>query len=334
MPPQDLPGSVPVQITPPSPPQSEGHPFLPLLVVFIVLVVGGSFFYFRFPAFLTTTQGEGTLYLGLAPQGSTDTNLYSYDLDTKQLAPIPTQLAGANTITFSPDGKLSAFVGWQEDSDSQVYVSSLETGNLYQLTRDNLFYKRLPQWSPDGEHVAFTATDNLAAGTSLEDWGAYTVDMQGYTYKIASGAYPVWLSAELGLILRTDGVYLFNLAEKNVVKIISVNGEAQFNMRLAVSPDKKTLAWSTPGGGKIHLYTIKSLTPVSIEEVATLDTHGFWIAFSPDSTKLAVQEVDWETLTTRPNPRISIFDLSVGGSKKVLDLSQYNQQYMFLSDWR
>ena len=340
MPPQNLPGETPTQPAPTFqgsnvvPPVSAGHPFLPLLIVLIVLIVGGAFFFFRFPLFVDQPQGQGSLYLGLAPINSSKVQLYTYDLGSKELVPVQTGTDSANSVGFSNDGALRAFVGWQDVGNSQVYVSSLATNTLYLLTKDSLSYKRLPRWSPDDQRIAFTAT-TIASPATLADWSGYVVDREGITHRISSGAYPDWLTDNEGVILRTDGLYLFNLAEKHVVRVIpTISGDARFNMRIAVSPDKKRLAWSMPDNGSIQLYDITSLTPVTLENAGVLESHSFWVEFSPDSSKLAAQEVEWNALNTNPRPRIVIFDLESKQKETVLDLSSYNQQYMFLSEWK
>ena len=117
-----------------------------------------------------------------------------------------------------------------------------------------------------------------------------------------------------------------------------LNSKAAFNMRLAVSPDKTKLAWSAPSIGKVYVYAIRSLESsfdtLSLEKTLEINSHSFWVVFSPNSNYLATQEVDWDKIyTDDPKPRIVIFNTE-GERVRQIDLPGYNQQTMFLSEWK
>ena len=59
---------------------------------------------------------------------------------------------------------------------------------------------------------------------------------------------------------------------------------------------------------------------------------SFWPVFSPDGRYLIVQEVD--SVTGLDSPHLTAYDLSNDYKKEILDLSDFDQGKMFLTDWK
>lgn len=304
-----------------------------LVSVFIlILLLGGALYFLENPFF--EKAPSGTLYLGLAEQNSFIPKLHAYDIKTKTLSPLNEQTFGANTLSFAPDGEKFVFSGWKETGNSQLYVINESAGYEKQLTTDALKRKRTPKWSPDGFSIAFTATESDSP-EGVKDWGVYVSDLDGRVIRVAPGMYPLWLSETRGLFLGTDGIYAFDVSQKALGKVIRLTGgNTTENMRIAISPDLKHFAWSIPDKGTIYIYDVASLDPLVFEKSKEIASNSFWVVFSPNSKYLAAQEVEWGTLETAPNPRIVAFNLKDDSRTELLNLSAYNQQAMFLSDWR
>ncbi len=318
---------------------SQKHTKIVLTAVLTAFILGGVFLYSSLSGSgdgQPVSVPSGNLYLGLAPAGSNNPSIHRYDLVSSKISPVSLITPNANSTSISPSGNLLAFVGWKEGDLSHIFIMDLLKNVSYQLTSDNPLFPRGPRWSPDDRLIAFTASRSKAPDfRDLDSWGAYVSNLRGETTLIASGAYPEWLTENRGLFLRSDGVYAFDLQSKKIGLVLPmVNSKAAFNMRLAVSPDKTKLAWSAPSIGKVYVYGIKSPEPLSLEKILEIDSHSFWVIFSPDSKYLATQEVDWDKIySDDPKPRIVI--LGDGGERvRQIDLPGYNQQAMFLSDWR
>jgi hypothetical protein len=102
-------------------------------------------------------------------------------------------------------------------------------------------------------------------------------------------------------------------------------------MKMSVSKSGRLLAWSKPDDGKLLIYNISDTS--APELMRTLDVHGFWSAFSPDDTLVAIQAVDWERIADKPNPRIEIYRIVDGELVYRVWLPGFIQTAMFLTDW-
>ncbi|MEK7505770.1 MAG: hypothetical protein AAB597_02660 [Patescibacteria group bacterium] len=322
---------------------STRHTKIILSAVLLILLIGVGTLYSNLKnisGVQAPAAPSGNIYLGLAPGNSSNPSIYAYDLARGNLSPVSLITPNANSVSISSDGNLLSFVGWKEDNISHVFVLDIFKNTSYQVTSDSPKLPRAPRWSPDNRQVAFTAsTAQTPDFRDLDSWGAYVSSLRGETIFIAPGAYPEWLTEERGLFLRSDGVYTFDLKSKKIGLVLPMlNSKAAFNMRLAVSPDKTKLAWSAPSIGKVYVYAIRSLESsfdtLSLEKTLEINSHSFWVVFSPNSNYLATQEVDWDKIyTDDPKPRIVIFNTE-GERVRQIDLPGYNQQTMFLSEWK
>lgn len=104
---------------------------------------------------------------------------------------------------WSPDGKnIVLSIELNHDSSTRhLYLVSLETGEINQLTADDAVYFS-PSWSPDGTKLVFIK--------SIQDTGPYTYDL--YTLDIESSAIsPIATNSdhEYGVVWSPDGTKLF-----------------------------------------------------------------------------------------------------------------------------
>jgi Tol biopolymer transport system component/predicted Ser/Thr protein kinase len=87
----------------------------------------------------------------------------STQISLAQLTITPfTSFPGNETqASFSPDGKKIVFVwGGDSDDNSDIYVKTIETGDLVRLTH-NPAEDVSPVWSPDGRRIAFLRSSNI-----------------------------------------------------------------------------------------------------------------------------------------------------------------------------
>ena len=78
-----------------------------------------------------------------------------------------------NSVRVSPDGNAVAFEADKADWDQQIFRSELwlyringTGGTLIQLTQSG--HDSSPQWSPDGQWIAFVSERKIAAGKDAE----------------------------------------------------------------------------------------------------------------------------------------------------------------------
>lgn len=105
----------------------------------------------------------------------------------------------ASQPSWSPDGRQLAFVelpsdlpktGWYAQ---QLYVVSLETGHVRQLTRFSAFPggASSPSWSPDGRHILFSGKTSRAEGARPDVW-VLAADGSSLRRVLVQAADPAW----------------------------------------------------------------------------------------------------------------------------------------------
>ncbi|MCD6356910.1 MAG: PD40 domain-containing protein, partial [Anaerolineaceae bacterium] len=77
------------------------------------------------------------------------------------------------SLAFSPDGRQLAFMGAIDGPTSDLYLYSLESGKLLQLT-DGRTQGYQPVWSPDGKYILHTGAEGFGTGAGFETKGVWT----------------------------------------------------------------------------------------------------------------------------------------------------------------
>lgn len=115
----------------------------------------------------------------------------------------------ASTATFSPDGKLLAFVRDTPDKMRRLMIANAEDGSgereIYAVSDNHRLIE--PRWSPDGERFAFVASDVTEKGRV---WGIYEIPAAGGDVKpilapqIGKVYAPFWLRDGSGLLYNAE----------------------------------------------------------------------------------------------------------------------------------
>ncbi len=289
----------------------------------------------------SSTKPSGNIHLTLEPiDGSVPQGLYFFNLESKELQtfPIKENIPAITSEISTVDEDIIAFISWDANSLSQIFT--IDTSNKLLKITDSSTLKLSPEWSFSGDDIAYSALELSKAGDfeSLmpEDWDVYVTDLKGNETFISDGVYPKWSpNNEKILLMKNDGLYLYssrgNLNKGKLVWKV-VGGEALISsMRLDVSPDGKMLAWSNIESGEIVLININSWETADMSIYKRIPSESFWPVFSPDSKSLVVQEIDYNAVDS--NPRLVIYNLNTFTRETVLDLSDFNQGKMFVSDW-
>jgi Tol biopolymer transport system component len=118
--------------------------------------------------------------------GRNELELWAIDVDGSDARPLVPGLHVSGTPAWSPDGSSIAVAADGGDGRSHVFVLSLSSGEVRQLTKH---LSRAPAWSPDGGRIAFLARD-------LSPWRIYINDVRG-----GSGSEvvtpPIWVGSTL-----------------------------------------------------------------------------------------------------------------------------------------
>src|SRR5215813_6619403 len=99
------------------------------------------------------------------------TYIYLYDIATKKLERLTKSKWDESSISWSPDGKSIAFMSSHADDpdrepSAQLYVADATAGVTEKLltTADNRANRTRPEWSPDGNWIAFLEGDEKKFG--------------------------------------------------------------------------------------------------------------------------------------------------------------------------
>jgi len=304
-----------------------------------------------------TPSPQGELYLTLTPKSGGPTDGYIYDFKTKNIRPISDATNSADYLSlfysFDDSGTKNTYIGVSNYSS----VISNKNNQLALFFKNGTFSKeekilslsQAPMGpaviSPNAKQILFTQRSKKVKNGSVPNTDDLSIilvkqqkDGKWNSKRLWSGAYPQWVTNGLFYYLKNDGIYLGMLDSNFEDKVWKTNGILASNSRLSISNNKKYLAWTLPGAGKVIIFSSKydkKIKTFVLKELYTIKTSAFWVVFSPDGTKFAVQAVNWNTLETDPNPRIEIYSTKTG--KKAYDdisLNYFIQTAMFLTDWR
>lgn len=282
---------------------------------------------------------EGKLYLTLIPNdGRRDIDIYTYDVISNKLERMEKELPDGVNVTgsVSPDGLQFAFMGLDGKGFMQLFVKKHAEGNkesVRQVTDDDLKFKREPSWAPGSHRVAYSvAPSDKEKDSGLPDsWSVYISDLNNRETFITNGYNPLFSPDGNSLIiLKNDGLYLYSLVNRELSKVWGIGGQANTFMKLSLSNDARTLSWSDHlahnNNGALLIFDIKSWNPFGIELKRQLERYTFHSQFSPDGKYLA-------TLIGNQDPYVELINLDNFATQKILDLTGFSTEYLWLSDW-
>ena len=287
---------------------------------------------------------EGKIVLSLRDKGSTDSiSVYEHRIGRSKLVKLARDEGSYYGPRTSYDDTLVAFSVLTNGAGNHMHVASSDPDDteFIQLSKNDTTIARLPSWSFDGDHLAFMARRDAAGDTlDVSSWEIQVADVavpESARY-VTTGAHPIFLADGSILVLKSDGLYRYLEVVgvwhgERIVEV--VNGAAFANMHLALSRDGTKLAWSNFEAGTLDIYIVKidsDTKGVAIIKDDELPVYGFWPVFSPDGKYVALEEV--ESASAPLDQKLVAFDLSSGEKIFMTDLSPYEQDSLFITEWR
>jgi WD40 repeat protein/transcriptional regulator with XRE-family HTH domain len=262
---------------------------------------------------------DGTL---LATSGS-DKNIQIWDAATyKNLLAYKAQDAGAKSITFSVDGKQLAIAS----DDGAARVLDIETGEILFELRGHTKAVHAITFSPDGKQLATSSLDK-----SIRFWDAATGKELATWRDIQDPSNQLIYSPDGARILFVDAPVLF--AQPGLLHVVEAgSGEEIYRAPVgyygfALSPDGKRLALIPPDMRFIRILDASNGQP--LYNLPRPPNRITWMAFSPDSSRLAVGGYDRKVHLWDTGTGIKLFTLS--GHSELVGVVTFSPDGMHLA---
>lgn len=284
-------------------------------------------------------NGAASLFYSFSPNGNHTVFVGASTDEFNDAGGDRSQAFQVRRATVEPGAESGLFPTNSEvDADRQLFPDWHDSARI---TEEAIPLKRLPSIN-NAKSVLFVGRPDFdpeidSALAPAEAWTIYQVGEEWST-EVVRGTHPKWVNDSKFIFMKNDGLYLYDTADSSQVRIWETpDGTLLSNMKLDLSNDGSLVAWTAPDAGNVTLLSVDSWEAArpNLELLGQIDVHGFWTVISPDAEFVAVQAVDWESLEDNPKPRIEFYSTE---TLEKLDyefpLHEYNQQRMFMSDWR
>ena len=300
--------------------------YAPVLILVAILI--GVLLYSNLNE--STNSPTGAILLDLATLGERTDFQYHFNTQTGDLVKKP------EIGHFASDGRdgRSIVAIDNEGTSRAVFIFDVETGAHERFAPGDITQKLLPVLSPDRTRVAYTVYPNdIKELQRPSGWSIFVAKRGENPEAVAFGTDPHWSpDGRLILFIADDGLNLFDTERRQQYTAWQLNdAAANVAMKMDVSQDGKMLAWSNPWNNEIVIAQIESWDPFNAAVIRRIETQAFWPTFSPDGSWLAYEEVEWGK--PNDNPRLMLYHIPTEKTVFAADLSEYDQEQMFITDW-
>lgn len=205
------------------------------------------------PRLVRASAQNETAYLRTAPQANrltyvawqTDVNLWALPGPLAPTRTAPQRLPVASTYTeghadYAPNGEHIVFVS-DRSGAAELWRANLRTQETMRLTSLGNATLTRPQWSPDGQHIAFEMRTDGQAGIYLIDAAGGRVE------QLTASTYD-----EVGPSWSSDGRFLYFSSNREGMWQIWKR-ELTTGMEIQVTQDGGYMAHEAPSGASLYL---------------------------------------------------------------------------------
>jgi hypothetical protein len=281
---------------------------------------------------------SGKIFLTLSPKdGSVPVNIYAYSITENNLVPVADDGAMRLTGKVSPDGTKFAWVAPDSSGTLQLFVRDIASQVTEQVTFGTSTQRRLPTWSPGQTRILSNSLREGADRKRPGSWMILITDLSGSEYELVSGLQPLWSPEGNEIVmLREDGIYSYMVKTQELLRTMGLGQGQLFDIgeKIGLSPDGTLFALSKNSSNEVVIFDVTSWSPFTIKLRHTISggtNSPFWPVFSPDGKYMVVQWMDDADIN---RVWLSAYDTTEFKSKNLVDLSAFDSQAAFVTDWR
>ncbi len=308
---------------------------------------------------------KNEIFFTLVPSSEANSLMTHTYSTSNQMDKLMSRSFSGTQISFSPNGEWvtflapSLYLGDEEKQTmddsvvTQVFRARVEGGktledamtNAEQVTDIQAAWKSVPSINDKGEilfvsrGIGTNSVDDVIS-VSPADWVVHKINTDGIMMTLVSGLYPQWLSKDDFLYLSEAGITYHSLVTNKdaVIQWFTSSNEDAYSEAVPatlytifnVSNDASMLVVSTSLNGQIDAYSInrQGSSDIALNDVASLSGKlAFWPQISPDNKKVGFLE--YEPL------RYTVYTLdTLEPVSETIDLSNFNSENIFITDWR
>lgn len=255
---------------------------------------------------------------------SFDATYYVYEVRTRLLKPLSTEHAKVRTATFSPNGRMVAFV-----SDNNIYIKKLDYGSEVAVTRDGAADKIIngaPDWVYEEE---FDTTNSLAwspddAVLCYIRYDESAVPMYSLPqYQGSCGAkdqyalYPGSMSYKYPVAGQPNSrvsIHSYRVDERKIIDLPLPDGNIEYIPRIRFAPTGALMAVALDRNqSKMTIYSINALSAVT-RSIYTEESQA-WIA--PETYQnISCQSDGMVIMSAREGDHMQLYKYSYAGALK------------------